>query len=68
MAQQQDQWSGTLKLVFQPGEEGMNGAEIMVAEGVLENPRPDQMLALHIWNDQQVGTVSATPGAGDGCC
>ncbi|HEY88722.1 MAG TPA: amidohydrolase [Thermoflexia bacterium] len=62
MVQHQDAWSGTFKLVFQPGEEGMNGAAIMVREGVLENPRPERVLVLHVWNDQPVGTVSATPG------
>ena len=42
---------GMVKLVFQPAEEGLGGAERMVAEGVLENPRPDRCLALHIWNE-----------------
>lgn len=55
--------SGTLKLVFQPGEEGGNGAEMMVKEGVLENPRPDVVLATHVWNDKVVGTVNVTAGA-----
>lgn len=62
MAETQAQWQGTLKMVFQPGEEGMNGAEKMVADGVLENPRPDCVLALHVWGEVEVGTVSATPG------
>ena len=32
------EWSGTVKLVFQPAEEGLGGAKRMIAEGVLENP------------------------------
>ncbi len=63
MAQHQDEMTGTLKLVFQPGEEGMDGAKVMVDEGVLENPRPDVVLAIHVWNEKPVGTVGASPGA-----
>jgi amidohydrolase len=63
IAQHRDDISGTLKLVFQPGEEGGNGAEVMVKEGVLENPRPDVVLATHVWNEKSVGTVNVTAGA-----
>ncbi|HOU14551.1 MAG TPA: M20 family metallopeptidase [Anaerolineae bacterium] len=62
MAQHRDAWRGTLKLIFQPGEEGANGADIMVKEGVLENPRPDVALAVHVWNKNPVGTFGATAG------
>jgi amidohydrolase len=62
MAQHRDVWQGTLKAVFQPGEEGLNGAEIMVREGVLENPRPAAVLAVHVWNWLPVGTIAATNG------
>lgn len=54
--------SGTVKLVFQPAEEGLGGAERMVEEGVLENPRPDYSLSLHVWNEEPVGTICVTPG------
>jgi amidohydrolase len=63
MAQRLDRINGTLKLVFQPAEEGMNGAEKMVEEGVLEHPRPDVVLATHVWNDRPIGTVDVTPGS-----
>ncbi|MGD8996962.1 MAG: M20 family metallopeptidase [Anaerolineae bacterium] len=63
LARHRDELSGTLKLVFQPGEEGGNGAEMMVMEGVLEDPRPDVVLVTHVWNDKPVGTVDVTPGA-----
>jgi amidohydrolase len=62
-AQRRDEMAGTLKLVFQPGEEGMNGAEAMVQAGVMENPRPDVFLAAHVWNDAPVGTINVSPGA-----
>jgi amidohydrolase len=63
MAQGLDRLNGTLKLVFQPAEEGMNGAEKMVEEGVLERPRPDVVLATHVWNDRPIGTIDVTPGS-----
>jgi len=63
MAQRRDEMAGTLKLVFQPAEEGDNGAEVMMKEGVLENPRPDVVLATHVWNDLPLGTIGVTPGA-----
>lgn len=53
---------GKVKLVFQPAEEGEGGAEEMVAEGVLENPRPDMCLALHLWNNEPFGWLSVTDG------
>jgi len=63
MAQLRGEMTGVLKLVFQPGEEGMNGAEVMVQEGVLENPRPDVALITHVWNDKPLGIIDVTPGA-----
>jgi amidohydrolase len=63
MAQRQDEINGALKIVFQPGEEGMNGADVMVEEGVLEDPRPDVFLATHVWNDRPIGTIDVTSGA-----
>lgn len=55
-------FSGSVKLVFQPAEEGMGGAQAMIDEGVLENPRPDACLGLHVWNEMPFGWISATPG------
>lgn len=62
MSQYRELWRGTLKVVFQPGEEGLNGAEKMVKQGVLENPRPDAVIAIHVWNPLPVGSVAATNG------
>lgn len=56
------EFSGTIKFVFQPAEEGLGGAERMVKEGVLEDPRPDYSLGLHLWNEFPLGQTSATPG------
>lgn len=62
LARLQPELHGRVKLVFQPAEEGLGGAEGMIAAGVLENPRPDHTLALHIWNDRPVGWIGITPG------
>lgn len=63
IAEHRDHLPGTLKLVFQPAEEGANGAALMVEEGVLDNPRPDVLLITHLWNEKPVGNVDVTPGA-----
>jgi amidohydrolase len=54
--------AGVVKFVFQPAEEGLGGAKRMVDEGVLENPRPDFSLALHVWNERPFGWIGAAPG------
>jgi amidohydrolase len=57
-----DELGGTVKLVFQPAEEGLGGAEAMVADGVLDQPKPGQSLSLHLWNDKPLGWIGVTPG------
>jgi len=57
-----DELGGTVKLVFQPAEEGLGGAEAMVADGVLDHPKPGQSLSLHLWNDKPLGWIGVTPG------
>lgn len=50
------EWEGTVKLIFQPGEEkNPGGASIMIKEGVLENPRPSAILGLHVHPQLEVG-------------
>jgi amidohydrolase len=58
----QDEIRGTVKLVFQPAEEGLGGAQRMITEGVLDNPRPDYCIALHVWNENPIGWLGITPG------
>lgn len=43
----QEEIAGTVKIIFQPAEEMLGGAEMMIAEGVLENPHPDFVLGFH---------------------
>ena len=48
LKQNQDQIEGTIKLVFQPDEEGFTGAKKMIQAGVLENPKVDAAMAMHV--------------------
>jgi hippurate hydrolase len=58
-----DQWEGTVKLIFQPGEErNPGGASFMIREGVLESPRPHGIVALHVHPGLQTGKVSFRSG------
>ncbi|MDQ6813568.1 MAG: amidohydrolase [Bacteroidota bacterium] len=58
---------GTVKFIFQPAEEGApvgetGGAERMVKEGVLENPKVDVIFGLHINSQTEVGKITYRPG------
>ena len=58
-----DKWEGTVKLIFQPGEErNPGGASIMIREGVLENPVPAAIFALHVHPALPVGKLSFRSG------
>lgn len=57
-----DRLSGAIKFVFQPAEEGLGGAERMIQEGVLQSPRPDYALALHLWNEKPLGWLGINGG------
>tara|TARA_B110000046_G_scaffold154546_1_gene164523 strand:+ start:7382 stop:8665 length:1284 start_codon:yes stop_codon:yes gene_type:complete len=58
---------GTVKFIFQPGEEGVpkgenGGAKMMVEEGVLRNPSVDAIFGLHIKAITDVGLITYKPG------
>ena len=58
-----DQWAGTVKLIFQPGEEkNPGGASILIKEGILQNPAPQAILALHVNPSLEVGKLSFRSG------
>ncbi|HMG81464.1 MAG TPA: M20 family metallopeptidase [Ferruginibacter sp.] len=58
-----DEWEGTVKLIFQPGEEkNPGGASILIKEGVLENPAPESIYALHVLPTLEVGKLSFRGG------
>ncbi len=58
-----DEWEGTVKLIFQPGEEkNPGGASYMIKEGVLENPTPSGIVAMHVHTGMPVGKTSFRSG------
>ncbi len=57
-----DALHGRVKFVFQPAEEIGQGAQAMIADGVLESPAPDHVLGLHMWPWMPVGEVVISPG------
>jgi len=63
LSQHQDDFAGTVKIIFQPAEEGLGGAEPMVEAGVLKNPDVDAIIGLHLWNQLPLGTVGVRSGA-----
>jgi amidohydrolase len=62
LATRRDRLAGTVKLVFQPAEEGPGGAQPMIAAGVLTEPRVDAAFGIHLLNDLPVGTVALRSG------
>ena len=58
-----EEWEGTVKLIFQPGEEkNPGGASLLIKEGVLENPKPSGIFALHVHPGVEVGLLSFRGG------
>ena len=58
-----DQFNGTVKLIFQPGEERLpGGASLMIKEGVMENPTIDTILGQHVYPQLDAGKVGFRSG------
>lgn len=67
LAGMREELAGSVKFIFQPAEEGPpageeGGAELMVKEGVLEDPKVDVIFALHIDSETEVGWIEYRPG------
>jgi amidohydrolase len=63
-----DELPGTVKFIFQPAEEGApdgeeGGAELMVREGVLQNPQPSAIFGLHVMSSANVGEIKYRSGS-----
>ena len=56
-------FAGTVKIIFQPAEEGPGGAKPMIEAGVLKNPDVDAIIGLHLWNNLPLGTIGVRSGA-----
>ena len=57
-----DNWCGVIKFAFQQGEETTGGADPMIQDGVLENPKVDACIALHMDTDLNTGTIRVKEG------
>ena len=67
LASMKNDLKGTVKFIFQPAEEGPpfgeeGGAELMIKEGVMENPKVDAVFGLHINSQTEVGKITYRPG------
>lgn len=63
LQQLKDEWEGTVKLIFQPGEEkNPGGASLMIKEGALENPRPQGIFGMHVHPGLALGKLSFRKG------
>lgn len=63
LKQLSNEWEGTVKLIFQPGEEkNPGGASLLIKEGVLENPAPTAIFGLHVHPGLETGKLSFRAG------
>ncbi len=61
LAAHREIWPGTIKFIFQPAEEALEGARAMIDAGVLSAPRPEVIVALHTF-PIRAGWIGVTPG------
>lgn len=58
-----EEWDGTIKLIFQPGEEkNPGGASILIKEGVLKNPVPQRIYGQHVHPQLEIGRMNFASG------
>ena len=64
LKENRNSWRGTIKLVFQPSEEASphGGSPLMIADGILENPKVDMMFGMHLWPDLHYGDIGICRG------
>jgi amidohydrolase len=62
LVKHQHELAGRVKLVFQPAEEGLGGAAAMVADGVMEYPKPSAAFGLHLWSRFPLNQVIVQSG------
>ena len=62
LSEQRDEMAGRVKFVFQPAEEIGRGAKAMIKDGVLQDPKPDVSLGLHLWNSLPLGVLGVADG------
>ena len=57
-----DEFAGTVKVLFQPAEEGGGGARVMIEEGVLDAPNVDAVFGMHMAQETPVGKIAIRSG------
>ena len=62
LAQHRESLAGNVKFIFQPAEETPGGAEPMIQDGALENPKVDAIVGGHVWGSLDSGVVEVLPG------
>ncbi len=62
LSARRDELRGSVRFVFQPAEEASGGAQACIADGVLNNPKVDVALGLHISADVPLGAINVAPG------
>jgi amidohydrolase len=63
LSQTKSDWEGTVKLIFQPGEErNPGGASLLIKEGVLEDPKPQCIFGMHVNPQLEIGNLSFRAG------
>lgn len=62
LAKRRKDFAGTVRLAFQPAEEGLGGAVPLLAQGALDDPKADAAFALHIWNSTPAGQIALAAG------
>ncbi len=63
LAGMRERLRGTVKLLFQPAEEGGGGGKAMIDGHALENPRVDRILGLHVWPELPTGVIGSRAGS-----
>ncbi len=63
LIENKDKIKGTVKLLFQPDEEGDGGANPMIQNGALENPKVDKAFAIHVWSELKEDTIGIKEGS-----
>jgi amidohydrolase len=62
LMERRDRFAGTVKLLFQPAEEGPGGAKPMIEAGVLNDPPVDAVLGMHMAQEAPLGVIALRAG------
>lgn len=63
MSEMRDDLCGTVKFIFQPAEELLNGSQSMIQNGVMESPKIDAIICVHTWPEMPGGSIGVRRGA-----